>query len=139
MDASTPILYVEDDPLDVENLKRAFALLEIANPLLTARNGKEALDLLRAEGETGPQLPGLVLLDLGMPIMTGLEFLAELKNDAKLRSIPVVVLSGSNREVERRQAYQLGAAGYVLKPIRFDDFVAVVGRIQGYWTLCEPP
>jgi CheY-like chemotaxis protein len=137
MDASTPILYVEDDPLDVENLKRAFALLEIANPLLTARNGKEALDLLRAEGETGPQLPGLVLLDLGMPIMAGLQFLAELKNDARLRSIPVVVLSGSNREVERRQAYQLGAAGYVLKPIRFDDFVAVVGRIQRYWTLCE--
>jgi CheY-like chemotaxis protein len=139
MDASTPILCVEDDPLDVENLKRAFALLEITNPLLTARNGKEALDLLRAEGETGPQLPGLVLLDLGMPIMAGLQFLAELKNDARLRSIPVVVLSGSNREVERRQAYQLGAAGYVLKPIRFDDFVAVVGRIQRYWTLCESP
>jgi CheY-like chemotaxis protein len=74
-----------------------------------------------------------------MPIMGGLEFLAELKNDARLRSIPVVVLSCSNQEVERRQAYQLGAAGYVLKPIGFDDFVAVVGRIQRYWTLCEPP
>ena len=138
MDTSTPILLVEDDPLDVENLQRALALLKIGNPVRTARNGKEALDLLRTRPADG-SLPGLILLDLGMPIMGGLELLEVLKADARLRTIPAVVLSGSNRDAERRQAYELGAAGYVVKPIRFEDFVAAVGQVERYWALCELP
>lgn len=139
MDTITPILLVEDDPLDVENLQRALALLEIGNPVRTARNGKEALDLLRARPVDGSFVPGLILLDLGMPIMGGLELLEALKADARLRTIPAVVLSGSNRDAERRQAYELGAAGYVVKPIRFEDFVAAVGHVERYWALCELP
>ena len=138
MDANAPILCVEDDPLDVENLRRSFALVGIANPLVTARNGQEALDLLRTEAGTGLLLPGLILLDLGMPIMGGLELLEALKSDARLRGIPVVVLSAANRDVERRQAYQLGAAGYVVKPIGFEAFATAVERIARYWALCEP-
>jgi len=140
MDRNVPILHVEDDPVDVANLQRACARLGIRNPLRSVPNGEEALDLLRGKDsdEREPR-PGLILLDLSMPVMGGLEFLREVKSDPALRTIPTVVLTASNHESDRRQAYELGAAGYVVKSIDLDRFVEAVGVIERYWALCEIP
>ena len=140
MDRNVPILHVEDDPVDVANLQRAWARLGIRNPLRPVPNGGEALDLLRGKDsdEREPR-PGLILLDLSMPVMGGLEFLREVKSDPALRTIPTIVLTASNQERERRQAYELGAAGYVVKSIDLDRFVEAVGAIERYWALCEVP
>lgn len=140
MDRTIPILHVEDDPVDVGNLQRACAREGIRNPLWAAANGEEALDLLRGKGpRAGEARPGLILLDLSMPVMGGLEFLRAVKSDPELRAIPTVVLTASSQEEDRRHAYELGAAGYLVKPIEFDRFAEVVGAIDRYWTLCEAP
>ena len=136
MEKRASILHVEDDLVDVTNLQRAFARRGIANPLRAACNGEVALRLLRAADDTRIR-PALILLDLGMPVMGGLELLEELKNDAALRAIPAVVLTASSREEEVSSAYELGAAGYVVKPIAFDDLVAAVDLVVRYWTLCS--
>ena len=140
MDRNVPILHVEDDPVDVGNLQRACARLGIRNPLWAVGNGEQALDLLRGKGaHAGEPRPGLILLDLSMPVMSGLEFLRAVKSDPELRVIPVVVLTASKHQADRRNAYQLGAAGYLVKPIEFERFAEVVGAIQRYWVLCEAP
>jgi CheY-like chemotaxis protein len=126
------ILHVENDPIDVANLQRALARLDTTIPVTTARNGKEALERLHASGQEELP-PTLLLLDIGMPIMGGLEFLEALKNEEALRSIPVVVLTASLREEERQRAYDLGVAGYFFKPLRFGAFVTVVDSILRYW------
>jgi CheY-like chemotaxis protein len=136
VEKSAPILHVEDDLVDVTNLQRAFARRGIANPLRAAGNGEIALRLLRAADDTKIR-PALILLDLGMPVMGGLELLRELKNDAALRAIPAVVLTASSREEEVSSAYELGVAGYVVKPIGFDDLAEAVDLVVRYWTLCR--
>lgn len=137
MDRSASILHVEDDPIDVTNLQRAFSRCGIARPLRATANGEEALFLLRG-GEL-PFRPGIILLDLSMPVMGGLEFLREIKSDPELRQIPIVILTASRHESDLRLAYELGAAGYVVKPIGFDGFVEAVGIVERYWALCETP
>ena len=140
MDRTIPILHVEDDPVDVGNLQRACAREGVRNPIWAAANGEEALDLLRGKGPRAREpRPGLILLDLSMPVMGGLEFLRAVKSDPELRVIPTVVLTASSQEEDRRHAYELGAAGYLVKPIEFDRFAEVVGAIDRYWTLCEAP
>jgi CheY-like chemotaxis protein len=139
MEGTAPVLHVEDDPIDVGNLRRAFSRCGIANPIWTAANGEEALVLLRAaQGKPGLQ-PGIILLDLGMPLMGGLEFLREIKSDVELRGIPVVILTASRHPSDLRRAYELGAAGYVVKPLDFDAFTRAVGTIERYWALCATP
>jgi hypothetical protein len=139
MDASVPILHVEDDPIDVGNLKRAFSRCAIANPVHTARDGAEALALLRSAGVAQRVRPGIILLDLAMPVLGGLEFLRQVKSEPALRSIPVVVLSASRHDRDLRAAYELGAAGYVVKPVDFDGFVRAISTVERYWALCEIP
>ena len=131
------ILLVEDDQVDVMNVKRAFDKNRIANPLFVANNGAEALDMLRSK-----QIPDerrIVLLDLNMPRMNGLEFLRELRADAKLQSTVVVVLTTSNDERDKFEAYNLNVAGYLLKPVTFVNFVEVMAALNKYWTLVELP
>jgi CheY-like chemotaxis protein len=139
MQSNSPVLHVEDDPVDVGNLRRAFSRSGIANPILTAGNGEEALALLRGEGGRPGFRPGVILLDLSMPLMGGLEFLREVKADPAVRHIPVVVLTASRGESDLLEAYELGAAGYVVKPLDFDAFVRAVSTVERYWTLCETP
>jgi CheY-like chemotaxis protein len=139
MDASEPILYVEDDPVDVGNLRRAFSRCGFARPVSTAGNGAEALALLRGDDVQFAIRPGVILIDLNMPVMGGLELLRALKSDAGLRSIPVVVFSASRHDRDVRAAYEHGAASYVVKPIDFDGFVDVVATIERYWAVCEVP
>ena len=130
------ILLVEDDEVDVMNVKRAFEKNKILNPLYVASNGLEALSMLR-EGKV-PQARRLVLLDLNMPGMGGIEFLRELRADPKLRLTPVVVLTTSGDEKDRIDAYDFHVAGYLRKPVEFPNFMELTAALK-YWTLVEMP
>jgi CheY-like chemotaxis protein len=131
------ILLVEDDQVDVMNVKRAFDKNRIANPLYVATNGIDGLAMLRS-GEI-PAERRIILLDLNMPKMSGLEFLRELRADPALQGIPVIVLTTSNDERDKIEAYNLNVAGYLLKPVTFINFVDVMGTLNKYWTLVELP
>lgn len=131
------ILLVEDDKIDVMNVRRAFERNKITNPVFVASNGLEALELLRSD--TIPTKNRLVLLDINMPKMNGIEFLRELRADADLHSTSVVVLTTSNEERDRVDAYKLNVAGYLLKPVTFGSFVEVMATLNKYWTLMEWP
>jgi CheY-like chemotaxis protein len=134
------ILLVEDDAVDVMNVQRAFKKNNIKNPLAVAGNGLEALNMLRGEegyGKITPR-PQIILLDLNMPKMNGLEFLKELRQDPQLRSISVFVMTTSNDDRDRIDAYDLNVAGYIIKPVSFEKFVNAVSILSSYWKLCEP-
>ncbi len=137
------ILLVEDDEVDVMNIKRAFKKSNISNPLYIAGNGLDALQLLRPQEEGQPaEVPEnrrLVLLDLNMPKMNGLEFLHVLRDDPKLRLTPVIVLTTSDEDRDRVEAYNLNVAGYILKPVTFSKFAEVMATLNKYWALCEMP
>ena len=123
------ILLVEDDEVDVMNVKRAFKKYKITNPLYIAGNGIEALAMLRSPDGQSPQVPEtrrLILLDLNMPKMNGLEFLHEIREDEELKRTPVIVLTTSDEDKDRIEAYNLNVAGYILKPVTFSKFAEQV-------------
>ena len=136
-DSLLNILLVEDDEVDVMNVKRAFAKSHITNPLFVAGDGLEALEKLRG-GEI-PKVRRLILLDLNMPRMSGIEFLHELRKDPALASIPVVVLTTSDDSRDKIDAYNLNVAGYLLKPVTFVNFCELMVAMNKYWTLVEMP
>ena len=136
-DRELNILLVEDDQVDVMNVQRAFRKNNISNPLWMAGNGVEALDKLRS-GEI-PQSRLLVLLDLNMPRMNGVEFLRHLRADSELRHLPVVVLTTSDDERDRLEAYHLNVAGYIVKPVTFVKFCDAMATLNKYWSLVEMP
>ena len=131
------ILLVEDDEVDVMNVKRAFEKNHITNPLFVAGNGLEALEKLR-NGEV-PQDRRIVLLDLNMPRMNGIEFLRQLRSDPALAATPVIVLTTSNNEHDKIEAYNLNVAGYLVKPVTFAEFSELMVTLNKYWTLVEMP
>jgi CheY-like chemotaxis protein len=136
------ILLVEDDEVDIMNVRRAFKKVNINNTLYLASNGIEALAMLRSQNGQPPQVPNerrLILLDLNMPKMGGIEFLQELRSDPKLRPTPVVVMTTSNQDKDRVEAYNLNVAGYLLKPLTFNNFVEMMTILNKYWLLCEIP
>ncbi|KJH72546.1 response regulator [Aliterella atlantica] len=135
------ILLVEDDEVDVMNVQRAFRKNNINNPLYHASNGIEALSILRGrDSELNiPQVRRLILLDLNMPKMNGIEFLKELRADEELKTIPVIVLTTSNEDKDKVEAYKFNVAGYILKPVTFNNFVETVATMNKYWTLSEMP
>jgi CheY-like chemotaxis protein len=135
------ILLVEDDELDVMNVQRAFKKNNITNPLYVAGNGIEALEMLRGQGD-GPHVPNhrrLVLLDLNMPRMGGIEFLHELRNDPDLAPTTVIVLTTSDEERDKVEAYKLNVAGYILKPVTLQAFIEIMATLNKYWTVSELP
>ncbi len=132
MNPMRPILLVEDNPMDVELTLRAFAKRHLANPVEVARDGEEAMQ--RIDGwERGELPPLVVLLDLKLPKVDGLEVLRRIKAHPRLRSIPVVVLTTSSEDSDMRAAYQLGANSYIVKPVSFDNFMDVAAQIELYW------
>lgn len=136
------ILLVEDDEVDIMNVQRAFKKGNILNPLYIAGNGLEALTMLRGTPDRPPEVPNerrLILLDLNMPKMGGIEFLQKLRSDDKLRLIPVVVLTTSNQDRDLVEAYNLNVAGYLLKPVDFVHFVELMATLNKYWSLSEMP
>jgi CheY-like chemotaxis protein len=136
-DRALNILLVDDDEVDVMTVKRAFSKANITNRLFVASNGVEALELLRSGSI--PQQRRLVLLDLNMPKMNGLEFLRAVRADPELASLTIVVLTTSNEDRDRVDAFQLNVAGYLLKPVTFHTFADVMATLNKYWTLMEMP
>lgn len=133
------ILLVEDNPVDVDLTLRAFTRRKLANPIEVARDGEEALAWI-PRWEVGEALPVVILLDLKLPRVDGLEVLRQLKTHAVCRTIPVVMLTTSSEDRDVQAAYQLGANSYIVKPVDFNQFMDVVTQIELYWCVMnEPP
>jgi CheY-like chemotaxis protein len=133
---SKPILLVEDDQVDAMTVKRALKELHVTNPLTHRENGEEALAHLR---DPACAKPCIILLDLNMPLMNGIEFLQVVKHDEVLRRIPVVVLTTSEEQQDKVNSFDLGVAGYMAKPVDYRQFVEVMRSINSYWTISEMP
>ncbi len=138
-----PILLVEDDQVDVMTVQRAFKRNNIINPLSITSNGEQALQFMRHQGEFQDHekfpRPGIILLDLNMPVMNGIECLKALKADEELKKLPVIVLTTSKEECDRVESFKLSVAGYIIKPVEFEKFVEAVKVLNLYWTLSELP
>jgi CheY-like chemotaxis protein len=129
-----PILLVEDDQVDAMTVKRALKEIHVTNPMVQAQHGEAALDYL---GDTSKPRPCLILLDLNMPIMNGIEFLQVIKQHPEWRRIPVVVLTTSHEEEDKIASFDLSVAGYMAKPVDYQKFVEAIRTIDAYWTLSE--
>ena len=133
---SRPVLLVEDDEVDALAVKRAFKDLHVTNPVAHIGDGEQALAYLR--DSTNPK-PCIILLDLNMPKMGGIEFLGEIKQDDQLREIPTVVFTTSGEEFDVVKSYELSAGGYMIKPVDYKKFVEVIRTVDLYWTISELP
>jgi CheY-like chemotaxis protein len=137
------ILLVEDDPRDVELTLTALADYNLANEVAVARDGQQALDYLYCKGEFSArpnENPAVLLLDLKLPKIDGLEVLKQVKSDDRLKRIPVVVLTSSREEVDMMRSYELGVNAYVVKPVDFHEFVNAVKELGVFWAVInEPP
>jgi CheY-like chemotaxis protein len=133
------ILLVEDDEIDVMAVKRAFRELKIANPLYEASDGIEALEMLRGTGGKTLPRPFIILLDLNMPRMGGIEFVKELRSDPALKSSIVFIMTTSAAEEDRINAYNLNVAGYVLKHSPGHSFLDAIAMLEHYWRIVELP
>jgi CheY-like chemotaxis protein len=140
MNPPPPILLVEDNPMDVDLALRAFRRRRLTNPVEVARDGEEALGWI-ARWEKGEAPPAVILLDLKLPRVDGLEVLRQLKAHPEFRSVPVVVLTTSKESHDVKRAYELGVNSYIVKPVDFDKFVEVASQIEVYWTVlnARPP
>jgi len=138
---SISVLHVEDDSVDSMVVQRAFKKNNIPFTLLHAVDGIEALDMLR--GINGKEkltpTPRYILLDINMPKMNGLEFLKELRSDKELSVITVVVLTTSNDEQDRAEAYKYHVSGYILKPVNLENYVSTFAALYNYWKVCAMP
>jgi CheY-like chemotaxis protein len=133
-----PILLVEDNPMDLDLTRRVFIRRRLANPLLVARDGAEAVALVRAwPADESP--PAVVLLDLKLPKLDGLEVLRHIRAHPQLGTVPVVILTTSSEDQDVQAAYRLGANSYIVKPVDFDKFIAVVDQIDLYWLVLNHP
>jgi two-component system response regulator len=136
------ILFVDDSPRDTELALEALEEHNLANEVVALRDGAEALDYLFRRGPFADRPDGepvVVLLDLQMPKVDGLEVLRQIKGDPKLRVIPVVIMTSSREESDLAKSYQLGANAYVVKPVRFEDFVDAMRSIGTFWALLNDP
>lgn len=132
MNALRPILLVEDNPMDVDLTLRAFRLRNLGNTVQVARDGEEAIDMLNGMAASA-NLPAVVLLDLKLPRISGLEVLRHIQQDPRLQTLPVMVLTSSQEDSDVAAAYQLGANSYIVKPVDFDKFMDVAAQIDLYW------
>jgi len=131
---NNPILLIEDNPIDLDLTLRAFASRNLANPILVARDGEEALDFTK-RWEQGEPLPVVILLDLNLPKINGLEVLKFLKSHPIFKTIPVVVLTTSSESSDVKTAYELGVNSYIIKPVDFEKFIDMAKHIELYWNV----
>ena len=127
------ILLIEDDAIEVMKLERAISKLGVAHQLIKARDGEEALNLLQAGGS----LPDVVFLDLNMPKINGIDFLKILKADDRLRFLPTVILTTSANRKDILECYKIGVAGYLIKPLKYDEYVNKIKIALEYWSINE--
>lgn len=133
-----PILLIEDNPMDVDLTKRAFTRRKLTNPIEVARDGAEALEWIE-KWDSGSPIPTVILLDLKLPKVDGLEVLRQFKAHPKYRVIPIVVLTTSEEDKDVKTAYQLGINSYIVKPVSFEKFVQVAEHIDLYWAVFNKP
>lgn len=129
-----PILLVEDNPVDVDLTIRAFKKQNLTNPIEIARDGEEAINMIE-KWKDSKLIPVVILLDLKLPKINGLEVLKEIKTHPVFKKIPVVVLTSSAEDSDINAAYNLGANSYIVKPVQFDKFIEVAAQIELYWTV----
>ena len=138
-----PILLAEDNPNDVELTLTALHTLNLANEIVVVHDGAEVMDFLlrqNAFAQRAPNPPAVILLDLKMPRVDGLESLRQIRAHAELKTLPIVILTSSREENDLVKGYQLGANGYVVKPVDFDAFISAVSQLGVFWALVnEPP
>ena len=127
------ILLIEDDEIEIMKFNRTISKLNLKHQVIEARNGEEALKILSGKD----RLPQLILLDLNMPKVNGIEFLKVLKNDDVLKFIPSIVLTTSNNHKDVLECYKIGIAGYVLKPLKYEDYVDKIEKVISYWSVNE--
>ena len=130
MTKALKVLLIEDDMIEVMKLNRTISSLKLNHKIIEANNGEEALKIL----EQKDRLPDIILLDLNMPKINGLEFLSILKNDDTLKYIPTIVLTTSNNHNDVLECYKIGIAGYVLKPLKYEEYVSKIDKILAYWS-----
>ena len=133
-----PVLLVEDNPVDVDLTLRAFTRRKLVNPILVARDGEEALAWVE-RWAAGEPLPLVILLDLKLPRIHGLEVLAQWKSNPVSQAIPVVILTSSAEDQDIAAAYRLGANSYIVKPVDFEKFLEVADQIELYWCATNQP
>jgi CheY-like chemotaxis protein len=131
-----PILVVEDDEVDLMTIRRALKDIHVSNPVVSRENGELALSYLR---DPNSEMPCIILLDLNMPVMNGIEFLEAAKSDEQLKRIPVIVLTTSEEQQDKVNSFSFSVAGYMAKPVDYQKFVGVIRSIDVYWTLSELP
>ncbi|MGY5354729.1 response regulator [Wenyingzhuangia sp. IMCC45467] len=129
MNTSLKILLIEDDAIEVMKFNRAVSSLKLSHKVVTAENGEAGLKVL----EQKDRLPNIILLDLNMPKINGIEFLSILKKDSELRHIPTVILSTSSNQKDLLECYKIGVSGYVLKPLKYEDYVTKIEKLLSYW------
>jgi len=134
MNTALPILLIEDNPMDIDLTRRAFVRHNLTNPLEVLRDGQEALDFF-SNWRTSDLAPSVVLLDLKLPKVSGLEVLRAIREHSVLGTIPVVVLTSSSEDIDVHEAYLLGANSYIVKPVDFEKFIDVARQIELYWTV----
>lgn len=138
MHVARSILLVEDNPMDIDLTRRAFARRNVSNTLEVARDGQEALDCL-ARWEAGAPVPMVVLLDINLPKVSGLDVLRQLRAHPVFGQLPVVMLTTSDEDQDVKTAYALGANSYIVKPVSFENFVEVAAQIDLYWLALNTP
>ncbi len=127
------VLLIEDDTIEIMKLNRTISSLKLNHNIIEANNGEEALKIL----EQKEMLPDIILLDLNMPKINGIEFLSILKKDNLLKHIPTIVLTTSNNQKDLLECYKIGIAGYVLKPLRYEEYVSKIEILLSYWAINE--
>ncbi len=133
MDKVLKIMLIEDDMIEVMKLNRTISKLGLKHKIIEANNGEEALILLSEKDN----LPDIILLDLNMPKINGIEFLNILKNDDSLKYIPTVILTTSNNHKDLLECYKIGVSGYVLKPLKYEAYVDKIEKLLSYWSINE--
>ena len=133
------ILLIEDNADDRDLTILAFRNTSVLNPVAIARDGAEALTMLLGDGHEDQDIPTLILLDLNLPKVNGLEVLRRIRADPRTRVVPVVVLTSSMQKEDLRSAYDLGANGYVRKPVGFSEFTEAIQTLNGYWLILNQP
>lgn len=133
MNPKLDILFVEDDQIELMKLNRTITKLEMSHNIFEAKNGEQAIEILKSK----KVVPNIILLDLNMPKMSGLEFLKILKADESLRYIPTIILSTSNNHNDVISCYEVGIAGYIVKPLKYEDYVQKLKAVLTYWSTNE--
>ncbi|MCW2118129.1 response regulator [Flavobacterium sp. 7A] len=133
MNKALNILLIEDDEIEVMKFNRVVSKLKLNHKIIEANNGEEAIEILK----TKDIVPDIIVLDLNMPKINGIEFLGILKADEYLKYIPIIILSTSNHQKDLLECYRIGIAGYVIKPLKYEDYVERITKLVEYWSLNE--